>query len=199
MKNISKFRMIEIGVIAFFGLWLWNLKATEKKQTEKFNMALVQLRGVTKLVIWEQDFQLTNLASKEREYFKLFSTKESVITTINGRMGFHIDLSDSLQTTIQNTPDTVFIKAPLKLTYIDLDLESLQQVKESSIDPTVEVDKATIVQQLNKKALAQYLPQITAQLKSKSLSEQENKLSKLVGRPVRIKITSFPTLSAKTL
>ncbi len=192
MKNISRWRWVEIAVIAFFAIWFWNVKLTEKRESQEFTIALQQLRGVTKLVIWEQDFQLTDLSTAEKTYFSLFSTKESVVTTIKGRMGFHIDLADSVHTIIDRTPDTIFVKAPLRLTYVNLDLGTLQQVKEASLDPTLELNKETIVKQLSTKAVAQFVPQVNAQLKTKSLTEQESKLSALAKKPVRIILTSYP-------
>ena len=165
----------------------------KEKQTDKYNLSLQQLRGVAKLVIWEQDFTLNDITKKEKHYFGFIDTKESVATTVNGRMGFHIDLSDSINTTITKTNDTVYIKAPLLVTYISLDPATIKQVKESSLDPSLEVDKIEIIKQLNQRALQKYLPQITTAIQTKPLASQEQRLSKLCGKPVKIIITKIPT------
>lgn len=192
-KYRDRFILItSIAAIILIGMMLYN-HFTAENQNQSYNLSLQQLRGVTKLVIWEQDFQLNDITEKEKHYFGLIDTKESVSTTINGRMGFHIDLSDSLHTAIIPKNDTMYVEAPLQLTYINLDLGSLKQVKESSLDPSLEVDKAEVIKNLNQRALQKYLPQVTAEIKTKPLTKQEADLSKLCGRPVHIVITKMPS------
>lgn len=191
-KYRDRFILItSIAAILLIGMMLYNHSVVEK-QNAAYNLSLQQLRGVTKLVIWEQDFQLNDITEKEKHYFGLIDTKESVSTTVNGRMGFHIDLSDSLHTSIIPKNDTMYIEAPLLLTYINLDLGSLQQVKESSLDPSLEVDKSEVIKNLDQRALQKYLPQVAAAIKDKPLTKQEADLSKLCARPVKIVITKIP-------
>ena len=192
-KNKDRFILVSsiISVIAI--IWMLSINFIQQKQTTQFNLSLQQLRGVAKLVIWEQDFQLNDITEKEKKYFNLFTTKESIATTVNGRMGFHINLSDSINTTFSNTKDTIYIKAPLLVTYISIDAATIKQVKESSLDPSLEVDKIEIIKQLNQRALQKYLPQINATIQSKPLTSQEQSLSKLCNKPVKIIITKMPT------
>lgn len=197
--HIKKRYLLLSALVLILGAYLFiklNAKWTEEKETKQFNLSLQQLRAVTKLVIWEQDFILTDIETKEKIYkYWFFDSKESVSTTIQGKMGFHIDLSDSANTAITRTKDSVFIKAPLLITYVSLDLGTMQQIKESSLDPTLEVDKEEVIKHLDQKALEQYLPQIQEALRTKDLKEQERKLSGLVGKPVRITITRMPVAS----
>lgn len=178
--------------IAAFAL-LFRKGWVETKETQQFNLNLQQLRGVSKLVIWEQDFALNDLETKEKTYLKWFTAKESVITTVNGRMGFHIDLSDSIHTRITDFKDSILIQAPLQVTYVSLDMASLKQIKEASINPAVRINKEEIVKHLDQKALEQYLPAVKAALQTKSLTSQEEQLKRLTGKPVHIVLTGMPS------
>jgi NADH dehydrogenase/NADH:ubiquinone oxidoreductase subunit G len=176
-------------------IWFFRWKAIDTAEKHEYNFSLQQLRGVTKLVIWEQGFMLNNLESKSKTYFNLFTTKESVSTTISGKMGFHINLGDSVNTIIKREKDTIIIKAPLQITYVSLDLGSLQQVKEASLDPTLIVDKNEVIKRLDQTALQKYLPGVIANLRQRQLTDQQRHLSKLVGKPVKIIITRMPQVS----
>lgn len=194
--HVRKRYLLLAVLIAAAALYLFTRKGcTDTRETSQFNVTLQQLRGVNKLVIWEQDFTLNDLQTKERTYLKWFTTKESLITTVSGRMGFHIDLSDSVHTHITRTAESVLIQAPLQITYVSLDMESLKQVKDASINPAVNIDEKEIIKHLDQKALQQYLPAVKAALATKSLTDQEHQLQKLTGLPVRIEITGMPVPS----
>lgn len=196
MKSVSKaFIYIGIGALAFLIFWFVNASIIKTKETQQFNLSLQQLRSAAKLVIWEQDFQLSDITEKEKVYFDMFTASESVATTINGKMGLHIDLADSVNTKIYKAGDTLEVHAPLRITYVSLDLGTLKQIKESSLDPTLEVDKDEIVKHLSQKALEKYLPDVIAAVSSKSLNEQNEKLQKLTGKPIKIFLTQMPSIS----
>lgn len=196
MKFVSKtFMYIGIGALAFLVFWFINASIIKTKVNKQFNLSLQQLRSSAKLVIWEQDFQLSDITAKERVYFHMFTATESVATTINGKMGLHIDLADSVNTKIYKVGDTIEVQAPLRITYVSLDLGTLKQVKESSLDPTLEVDKDEVIKHLSQKALEKYLPDVIAAVRTKGLQEQQQKLQKLTGLPVKITLTQMPTVS----
>jgi hypothetical protein len=134
--------------------------------------------------------------SQEKTYFSWLKTKESVATTVRGKMGFHINLADSVHTRFTRTDSVITITAPLQLTYLSLDLATLQQVKEASIDPSIRVDPNEVIKHLSQKALQKYLPPIMAQLKNHPLNSQEQQLGKLVGRRVKIVLSSMPTANS---
>lgn len=193
--HIKKRYLILFTVIAIALVYLFiklNGKWSEEKQTTQFNLSLQQLRGVTKLVVWEQDFMLNDIETIEKKYKFWFDSKESVSTTVRGKMGFHIDLSDSIHTRIFHQKDTVYVDAPLQITYVSFDMSTLEQVKDRSLDPTINIDKEQIIKQLDQKALEQYLPTIIAELRRKELTEQERQLSRLINKPVKISITKMP-------
>ncbi|EHQ26065.1 hypothetical protein [Mucilaginibacter paludis] len=193
--HIRKRYILILAIIAAVVAWFLHLKAIETAEERQYNFSLQQLRGVTKLVIWEQDFLMSNLESQERTYFQMFTTKESVSTTVFGKIGFHINLADSVNTIIERNKDTIIVKAPLQITYVSLDLGTLQQVKEASIDPFVKVDKNEVIKHLNHKALEKYLPGAISVLKNRSLADQQKQLTRLVGKPVKIILTRMPKAS----
>lgn len=177
--------------VAAFAL-LFRKSWVETRETQQFNLNLQQLRGVNKLVVWEQDFALNDLETKEKTYLKWFTAKESVITTVNGRMGFHIDLSDSIHTRITSFKDSIVVQAPLQVTYVSLDMGSLKQIREASINPAVRINKEDIVRHLDQKALEQYLPTVKAAIQTRSLESQEQQLRRLTGKKIHIIITRMP-------
>jgi len=194
--HIRKRYLLLAVVVIVAIIYLFTRKGcTDTQETTQFNVTLQQLRGVNKLVVWEQDFTLSDLQTKEKTYLKWFTTKESVVTTVNGRMGFHIDISDSVHTHITRTAESVLIQAPLQITYVSLDMASLQQLKDASINPAVAIDEKDIVKHLDQKALEKYLPAVKAAISTKALTAQEQQLQKLTGLPVHIEITSMPTPS----
>lgn len=192
IKKRYLFLFVLIVVAALFLFIKLNGKWSEEKETSQFNLSLQQLRGVTKLVVWEQDFMLNDIETIEKKYKFWFDSKESVSTTVHGKMGFHIDLSDSMHTRISHQKDTVYVDAPLQITYVSFDMSTLQQVKDRSLDPSINVDKEEIIKHLDQKALEQYLPTIISSLRTKSLTDQERQLSKLINKPVKITITKMP-------
>lgn len=184
-----------LGLVLVAVFWLLNTRITETKESRRYNLNLQQLRGVTKLVIWEQDFTLNDVETQEKTYFKMFTSRESVATTVNGKMGFHIDLSDSVHTRIEQGKDSILIRAPLQITYVSLDMGTLQQIKEASLDPSLNIDKNEIIKHLDQRALEKYLPVIEESLRNKPLTSQELQLSRLTGKPVRIQLTQMPRIS----
>jgi hypothetical protein len=193
--HIRKRYLLLLGLVLVAVFWLLNTRITETKESRRYNLNLQQLRGVTKLVIWEQDFTLNDVETQEKTYFKMFTSRESVATTVNGKMGFHIDLSDSVHTRIEQGKDSILIRAPLQITYVSLDMGTLQQIKEASLDPSLNIDKNEIIKHLDQRALEKYLPVIEESLRNKPLTSQELQLSRLTGKPVRIQLTQMPRIS----
>jgi hypothetical protein len=199
-RTDKSFRLI--GIIAIAGLALFlifkfvNMKITERKATEENTIIFDKLRSTAKLVIWEQDFKLVNITKMEKKYFgsDLLKFTEKVSTTAKGRIGFHIDLGDTINTSFTITEKAIEIHAPLQLTYVTIDNSTIEQIKESSYDPSVEIDKEEIVKRLNEMALREHLKPALAKAKKQSLEKQERSLTALTGRPVKIIITDMPTL-----
>ena len=191
-----------IGIIAIVALALFmvfryvNSKIVEKRMQEENTIIFDKLRSTAKLVIWEQDFKLVNITKMEKKYFgsDLFNFTEKVSTTAKGRIGFHIDLGDSINTSFTITAESIEIHAPLQLTYVTIDNSSIEQIKESSYDPSLEINKEDIVKRLNEMALREHLKPALNKAKRQSLEKQERSLTSLTGRPVKIIITDMPTL-----
>lgn len=193
MKKLKYIAIILVVVlIAYFFVFK---KFITTQENNAININLEKLKEVTKLVIWEQDFTLNDVEEKTRKYFNIIPAKESVSTTINGKMGFHVDLSDTSNTIIRRANDTIYITAHLRITYVSLDLGSLKQVKESSLDPTLEVDKEAVIKKLDHKALEKYLPQVKTYIETQPLTYQEKQLSNLLQKPVKLHISKVPVVS----
>jgi hypothetical protein len=193
-RNIA---IITAIVVAIFLVFRYvNMKIVERKTTEENNIIFDKLRGTAKLVIWEQDFKLVNITKMEKKYFgsDLMKFTEKVSTTANGRIGFHIDLGDTINTSFTITAQAIEIHAPLQITYVTIDNSSIDQIKEASYDPSVEINKEDIVKRLNELALREHLKPALDKAKKQSLSQQEKSLTALTGRPVKIIITDMPTL-----
>jgi len=194
------YRLIALIAIAAFVLIIIfrfvSTKIIERNRTEESNIIFDKLRSTAKLVIWEQDFKLMNITKMEKKYFgsDLLKFTEKVSTTANGRIGFHIDLGDTINTTFTITEKAIEIHAPLQLTYVTIDNSTIEQIKESSYDPSVEIDKEEIVKRLNEIALREQLRPALEKAKKQALTEQEKSLTALTGRPVKIILTDMPTL-----
>lgn len=193
MKSLKYIAIIL--VVALVAYFLFFKKMITTQESNAININLEKLKEVTKLVIWEQDFTLNDVEEKTRKYFNIIPAKESVSTTVNGKMGFHVDLSDTSSTIIKRTNDTIYITAPLRITYVSLNLGSLKQVKESSLDPTLEVDKEEIIKKLDHKALEKYLPQVKTYIETQPLTYQEKQLTNLLQKPVKLHISKVPVVS----
>lgn len=191
-----------IGLIAIIALVLFviirfvSLKISERNTIEENTILFDKLRSTAKLVIWEQDFKLVNVTKMEKKYFgsDMLKFTEKVSTTAKGRIGFHIDLGDTINTTFTITEKAIEIHAPLQLTYVTIDNSSIEQIKESSYDPSVEIDKEQIVRRLNEIALREQLRPALEKAKKQSLDKQERSLTALTGKPVKIILTDMPTL-----
>ena len=191
--------LIAIIVIAAYLVFRFvDMKIIERRTLEENNIIFDKLRSTAKLVVWEQDFKLMNITSSEKKYFgsDMLKFTEKVSTTAKGRIGFHIDLGDTINTSITITAKTIEVHAPLRLTYVSIDNSSIEQIKESSYDPSVEIDKEAIVKRLNEMALREYLKPALEKAKRQSLEKQERSLTALTGKPVKIIITDMPTLES---
>lgn len=177
-------------IIGWRELRQWKIKERERQQQLQLN----ELRGVAKLVLWEQDFTLQNTETISNQYFKLIKTEEKISSTINGKIGFHIDLADSIRTHFSRKGDTIIVSAPLQNTFIEMDLGSLTQIKERSIDPSLNLKKEEVIKSLQLKAAQEFIPNIQAHIQEKDLKYQEGKLAQLTGTPVKIQITSYPSI-----
>ena len=189
--------MIAIAIFAIFMIFRYvNMKITERKTIEQNNIIFDKLRSTAKLVIWEQNFRLTNITKMEKKYFgsDMLKFTEKVSTSANGRLGFHIDLGDTINTSFTITEKAIEIHAPLQLTYVTIDNSTIEQIKESSYDPSIEIDKEAIVKRLNEIALREQLKPALVKARKQSLNEQEKSLTALTGRPVKIILTDMPTL-----
>ncbi len=191
--------LIAIIVLAAYLVFRFvDMKIIEKRTLEENNIIFDKLRSTAKLVVWEQDFKLMNITSTEKKYFgsDMLKFTEKVSTTAKGRIGFHIDLGDTINTSITITSEAIEVHAPLRLTYVSIDNSSIEQIKESSYDPSVEIDKEAIVKRLNEMALREYLKPALEKAKKQSLEKQERSLTALTGKPVKIIITDMPTLES---
>ena len=191
--------LIAIIVVAAYLVFRFvDMKIIEKRTLEENNIIFDKLRSTAKLVVWEQDFKLMNITSSEKKYFgsDMLKFTEKVSTTAKGRIGFHIDLGDTINTSITITSEAIEVHAPLRLTYVSIDNSSIEQIKESSYDPSVEIDKEAIVKRLNEMALREYLKPALEKAKKQSLEKQERSLTALTGKPVKIIITDMPTLES---
>jgi len=187
-----------IAVIAFFVFRFINTKIIERNTVDENSIIFDKLRSTAKLVVWEQDFKLVNITKMEKKYFnsELFRFSEKVSTTAKGRIGFHIDLGDTINTTFKITDKEIEIHAPLQLTYVTIDNGSIEQIKEASYDPTIEINKESIVKRLNEIALHEQLKPALAKAKKQTLTKQEKSLQALTGKKVKIVLTEMPTLQS---
>lgn len=179
------------GVLAL--RYFWN-NISERGTSIKSTVNLDTLRAVTKLVIWEQDFSVNDIQTESKKYFgtDFLSFSESVATTAEGKMLFYIDLSDEGQTEIVNTDSGVIIRTPLEVDRPNIYLSSIKQIKDRSLDPTLEVDQDAIRQRLDTIAYIQNLPTMIGTIRQRSLAGQESNLGNLVGKRVRIILTDDP-------
>lgn len=192
-----------IGIIAIIAFVIFlifrfiSAKILERNESSENNIIFDKLRSTAKLVIWEQDFKLLNITKMEKKYFdsELLKFTEKVSTTAKGRIGFHIDLGDTIHTTFTISEKAIEIHAPLQLTYITIDNSSIQQIKEASYDPTIEVSKEEIVKRLNEIALREELEPALNKAKKLTLTKQEKSLTALTGKKVKIILTDMPTLT----
>ena len=198
----KQFRLIGIVVIiaiaGYFLFRLVNLKISERNTKIENNIILEKLRATAKLVIWEQDFKIVNITTMEKKYFgsDFLKFTEKVSTTARGRIGFHIDLGDSVNTKFRIEKDVIEIHAPLQITYVSIDNSTIEQIKEASYDPTLEIDKAEIVRRLGEIALRQQLIPALDNVKKMTLQNQEKSLQALTGKKVKIVLTEMPTIQS---
>ncbi len=198
-KQCSRIGIIVIIVVA--GIFLFrfiNLKISERNTRIENNIILEKLQSTAKLVIWEQDFKIVNITKMEKKYFDSDFLKftEKVSTTAKGRIGFHIDLGDSVNTKFRIEKDLIEIHAPLQVTYVSVDNSTIEQIKEASYDPTLEIDKEEIIRRLGEIALRQQLKPALDKVKKMTLAKQEKSLKALTGRKVKIVLTDMPTLQS---
>lgn len=190
-----------IAIIAFAGFLIFrfvNTKLIENRVETENEIIFEKLRATAKLVVWEQNFKISSLTKAEKKYFDsdFLNFTEKVFTSAKGKMGFHIDLGDTINTSFTITEKTIEIHAPLQITYISIDNSTISQIKESSYDPTLEIDKEKIVRQLNEIALRQHLKPALEKAKKLSLTQQEKSLTALTGKKVVIKLTKMPTIES---
>ncbi len=203
MKSLKSFFKIIIWatilfVLGFLAIQYVLPKFVERKTTVNYNFNPGQLRAQTKIVIWEQDFTLSFTEVKEKKYFNSdwLKFKESVAASAKGKMGFHIDLSDSVKTTIKFKNDTVYINTPLELTYVQIDLRTIEMIRNASLDPTLRINKDSVLKMLDQRAIKEFMPATIENIKLKTLEEQEKALSRLTQKPVKIKLSKVPTVQS---
>lgn len=198
----KQFRLIGIIVIivvaGYFLFRLVNFNIIGHNTRIENNIILEKLRATAKLVIWEQDFKIVNITTMEKKYFNSDFLKftEKVSTTAKGRIGFHIDLGDTVNTKFRIEKDLIEIHAPLQITYVSIDNSTIEQIKEASYDPTLEIDKEEIVRRLGEIALRQQLIPALDNVKKMTLENQEKSLQVLTGKKVKIVLTEMPSLQS---
>ncbi|MCB0698882.1 MAG: hypothetical protein H6551_13250 [Chitinophagales bacterium] len=196
MKDILKWLawLVMALIIVFVAIKLVIPKFVETTHETTYNFNPGELRSQTKIVIWEQDFTLSFTEKKSKKYFNSDWLKftSSIAASAKGKMGFHIDLSDSIKTRIRFKNDTVYISTPLELTYVQIDLRTIELIKKASIDPTLKISKDSIIQKLDQRAIQEFLEPTLSTIKLKPLDDQEKALSRLTGKPVRIKFSEVP-------
>ena len=196
-KGYRLIGMIAIAAMVIFVIIRFvSTKIIERNTKEENTIILDKLRSTAKLVIWEQDFKLVNIRKMEKKYFgsDLLKFSEKVSTTALGRIGFHIDLGDTVNTSFTVSEKLIEIHAPLQLTYVTIDNSTIEQIKESSFDPSVEINKEEIVKRLNEIALREHLKPALAKAKKQTMTKQEKSLTALTGKKVKIVLTDMPTL-----
>lgn len=188
--------VILVIIIIFFSVKYLVPSIVSKSTETTYNFSPGELRAQTKIVIWEQDFSLSFTEKKTKRYFNSDWLKftESVAANAKGKMGFHIDLSDSVKTKIKLEEDTVYIETPLELTFVQIDLGTIEMIKKASIDPTLKISKDTVIHKLDQRAIEQFLEPTISTIKLKSLEDQEKALARLAGKPVKIKFSEVPTV-----
>lgn len=200
MKNVFKglIWVALVIIIIFFSIKYVMPRLVEKSQITTYNFNPGELRAQTKIVIWEQDFTLSFTEKKSKKYFNSDWLKftSSVAASAKGRMGFHIDLSDSVDTRIKLKNDTVCIETPLELTYVQIDLKTIEMIKKASLDPTLKVSKDSVIQKLDQRAIEEFLNPTIENIKMKSLDKQEKALARLTGKPVKIRFNNEPTVKS---
>lgn len=189
--------MILVIIIIFFAIKYLVPSMVEKTDQTSYSFSPGQLRAQTKIVVWEQDFTLSFTEKKSKKYFNSDWLKftESIAANAKGKMGFHIDLSDTIDTRIKFKNDTVYIETPLELTYVQIDLGTIEMIKKASIDPTLRITKDSVIHKLDQRAIEQFLEPTISTIKLKSMDEQEKNLSRLTGKPVKIKFNDVPTVN----
>lgn len=188
--------VVLVIIIIFFAVKYLVPSMVQKTEQTSYNFNPGQLRAQTKLVVWEQDFSLSFTEKKTKKYFNSDWLKftESVAANAKGKMGFHIDLSDTVQTRIKFSNDTVYIETPLELTYVQIDLGTIEMIRKASIDPTIKISKDSVIHKLDQRAIEEFLEPTISTIKLKSLEEQEKNLSRLTGKPVKIRFNDVPTV-----
>lgn len=198
MSKIFKVVIALVILIAiFFIAKSLIIKFSNENNINQNIIILEKLREATKVVIWEQDFHLTNISEQEKTYFKYLKTSEKVVTSAYGSLGFHIDLRDTINTKIDILDNEIIVSTPLQLTYLTINNSSINQVKETSLDPTISIDKEQIVKELNEIALRQNLEKSISHVKAESLDKQEASLEALTGKKVKIILTDYPKLEVE--
>lgn len=179
-------RYILIAVILLGIAWFLQNKTISRANNQLYSKNLQQLRDVNKLSILEQDFLLHNLDSVVATY----PFMADVI--VSGKIGLDIDLGDSIRTIINVVKDTLVISAPLQVNYINFDITTIQAIQVAAADQNHQTNQSQVIKLLNTETLKQYLPLITTDLKTRTLFNPEQYLSKLTGVPVKITLTQMP-------
>mgnify|MGYP000886987812 CR=1 FL=1 len=196
----SAYRIIALAAVSifilYFGIKYIKSKIVEKRVETENAIIFDKLRATSKLVIWEQDFRMNKVTTAQKKYFgsDLLKFTEKLSTSAQGKIGFHIDLADTVNTQFVVTPKYIEIHSPLKLTYVSIDNSTIKQIKEASIDPSLEIDKEQAIKELNEAALREYLNPALTKARNESLAKQEKTLQAIAGKPVKIVITGEPTL-----
>lgn len=172
---------------------LWNSSSsTVSKSETKVNYDT--LKSIVHLVIFEQEFVVTDHAEKSKKYFgvDLLTTKEQVFTTASGKMQFYLNLAERTQ--LIDHGDYLEVQTSIAVDKPNIALSSIKQVKDASLDPTLEVDQQAILSRLDTLAMMQHLPTMLAAVKGASLYKPEAVLSQLAGKPVKIVFTEDPPI-----
>jgi hypothetical protein len=182
--NIGKIvlGLVIVGVVAYIA---YNIFSSNKVTSLTQNFTTTQVRGLAYLVLYEQDYTLDQTETQANTHLGIHFS-ETIKSSATGRMAFHINLGDTVNTTFVDRGDVIEIRGPLVLTFNEIDPASISMVKSASFDPTLEVSQDSVLKRLGLKALETYVPASLAAMKSKGFGEQEKILSKLMGKPVRL-------------
>jgi hypothetical protein len=182
-------RYIFLGIVCLGVLWFVQNKAIDYYENKNNNPNLAKLKSLDKFVVWNQDFLLHNLDIKDSTHNFLNNA------IVSGKIAFAIDLADSIHTTIIDDKNTITITAPLQISYINYDVNTLILISDASANKALNLTKRQVIKYLDQKTLEQYLPLVTDDMQHNALSVPQQKLSDLTGKLVKINLTKMPQIS----
>jgi len=182
-------RYIFLGIVCLGALWFLQNWAFDYYENKVNNPNIAKLKSLGKFTAWNQDFLLHNLNAKDSAYNFLNDA------IVSGKIAFAIDLADSIHTTISDEKNTIIITAPLQISYITYDINTLILIGDASTNKSLNLTKRQVIKYLDQKTLEQYLPIVTDDMNHNALSVPQQKLGDLTGKLIKINLTKMPKIS----